>query len=113
MMLIELIVSGVFWWFVSVVGSGLLELPTATVPKLNEVGENVTGLAPVPRTAIVCGLVAALSEIVTAPVFVPRTAGVNVTVILHFAPGAIEVPQVLTWLNGALATMLMLVSATF
>ena len=48
MMLIELIVSGVFWRFVSVVGSGLLELPTVTVPKLSEVGEKVTGLTPVP-----------------------------------------------------------------
>ena len=74
----------------------MLELPTATVPKLREVGDKVTGLAPVPFTAIVCGLLAALSVMVTVAVFVPKTVGVNVTVILHFAPGAIDVPLVLT-----------------
>jgi hypothetical protein len=95
-MLIEVIVSAVFCAFVNVVGSGLLELPTATVPKLNERGEKVTGLTPVPFTRIFCGLLAALSEIVTVPDFVPRAVGEKVTVILHFAPAAIEVPQVFT-----------------
>lgn len=113
MMLIELMVSAVVCAFVIVVGRGLLDLPSATVPKFSETGEKVTGLTPVPFTRIFCGLLDALSEIVTVPDFVPSTVGENVTVILHFAPAAIEVPQVFTWLNGGLATMLIFVSATF
>src|ERR1700682_3228783 len=110
MTLIELMLSAIFCRFVSVVFIGLLLLPTATAPKFSEIGANVTGLTPVPLTAMVCGLLTALSETVIAPDCVPATVGENVTVILHFAPAAIVVPQVLTWLKGAAAEMLILVS---
>jgi hypothetical protein len=94
MRLIAVIVRAVVWRFVKVVLIGLLELPTITVPKLSELGEKVTGLIPVPFTAIVCGLLPALSEMVTVPDAVPATVGVNVTVMLQVAPAAMEVPHV-------------------
>lgn len=94
MRLIAVIVRAVVWRFVSIVLIGLLELPIRTVPKLSEPGENVTGLIPVPFTLIVCGLLLALSEIVTVPDTVPATVGVKVTVMLQVEPAAMEVPQV-------------------
>ena len=66
-MLIPVMLSAIFCRFISVVFIGLLEDPTATVPKFSEVGLKVTGLIPVPLTAMVCGLLLALSVIVTVP----------------------------------------------
>jgi hypothetical protein len=52
----------------------------------------------------------ALSEMFTLPVCAPVVFGANVTVMVHFAPGPILVPQVLTWLKAAPVTeILMLV----
>lgn len=93
-MLIPVIVSATFCRFVRVVLIGLLEVPTATVPKFNEDGLKVTGLTPVPVTEIVCGLLLAESEMVTVPDFFPATVGVKVTVMLQVAPAAMEVPHV-------------------
>jgi hypothetical protein len=50
---------------------------------------------PVPVKLIFCGLLAALSVIVTTPVRVPVTVGVKVTVIVHLLDAGTEVPQVL------------------
>ena len=61
---------------------------------------------PVPVRATVCGLPVALSVIVTVPGRLPADVGVNVTLIVHFAAAATDVPQVLVWEYGALATML-------
>lgn len=112
-MLMLVILSAIFCRLVSVIDIGLLELPTATVPKFSELGLIVTGLIPEPLTAMLCGLLLALSVMVTVPDCTPVTVGENVTVILHWAPAAIEVPQVLVWLNGALVVMWMPVRATF
>lgn len=93
-MLIPVMVSATFCRFVNVVFIGLLEVPTATVPKFNEVGLKVTGLTPVPVTEIVCGLLLAVSEMVTVPDCFPATVGVKVTVMLQVAPAAMDVPHV-------------------
>ena len=75
---------------------------TTTLPKLKLVGENVTGALPLPESVTVC--VPALSVIVTLPEAFPTTVGVNDTWMVHDAPGAIKPPQLLVWLNGAVAT---------
>src|SRR5579863_8949111 len=52
------------------------------------------GTAPVPLSAIVCGLPAASSVMVTDAVRVPVAVGVNVTLMLQFPPfAATELPQ--------------------
>src|SRR5215470_6242597 len=43
---------------------------------------------PVPDNGTVCGLPPALSEIVRFPVLAPTTVGVNVTLMVQFAPAA-------------------------
>lgn len=76
-------------------------MPTAWLANVNEAGERLTAgpevvplLAPVPVSGIVCGLPAALSVIVTAPVRVPVAVGLNATLIVQPAPAATELPQV-------------------
>jgi hypothetical protein len=44
------------------------------------------GIVPVPERVIVCGLLAALSEMVIAPVCSPAVVGVNVTLIVQLPP---------------------------
>jgi hypothetical protein len=59
-------------------------------------GERVApGPAPVPVSATVCGLPAALSVMVSVPLRTPGAVGVNVTLIVQLAVGATEVPQLL------------------
>jgi len=53
------------------------------------------GALPVPVRLTVWGLLVALSTIVTAAVRVPGPVGANVTLIVHKAPAATELPQVL------------------
>ena len=50
---------------------------------------------PVPVRLTMCGLPAALSVIVTAPVWVPVSVGVNLTLILQLDPAATDEPHVL------------------
>jgi hypothetical protein len=49
---------------------------------------------PVPVKVTVCGLPAALSLIVTAPLLVPVAVGINVTLILQAAVGESELGHV-------------------
>jgi hypothetical protein len=77
---------------------------------LSAAGESVTSAMPVPLRLTVCGLLLALSVMVTAPLSAPVAVGVNVTEITHFFPGKTELPQVLISAKGALATMLLIVS---
>jgi hypothetical protein len=53
-----------------------------------------TGAVPVPVRLTVCGLPAALSEMLTAAVRVPAAVGVNVTLIVQLPLAATELPQV-------------------
>jgi hypothetical protein len=65
-------------------------------PKVRLAAERLTaGAVPVPDSAIVWGLPAALSVIVTIPVLVPVALGVNVTGRRQLAPASSELPQVL------------------
>jgi hypothetical protein len=86
---------------VNITISAALVVPFVCGAKVRLVGESVTAelpvteAAPVPLNATVCGEPAALSVIVSVPVRVPVAAGVNVTEIVHAAPAAMLVPQVL------------------
>ena len=71
----------------------------------------VLGATPVPVRATVCGLPVALSVTVMVPGWLPVAVGVKVTVMVQLAPAATEVPQVLVWAYGALAAMLVMLSA--
>src|SRR5437667_426111 len=71
----------------------------------------VTGAAPVPVMLTMCGLPAALSVMVIAPVRVPVAVGVKVTLMAQLAPAATDVPQVLVCMKSPLATMLVTLSA--
>ena len=63
------------------------------------VGEMLTvvrdPLKPLPVRFTMCGLPLALSLIVTVPFCVPVDVGLNVTLMVQFAPAATEAPQVL------------------
>jgi hypothetical protein len=69
------------------------------------------GATPVPDRLIVCGLPAALSMIVTAPVWVPVAVGENVTLIAQEPLTGIElIVQLLFCPNGTLAAIVVTVS---
>jgi hypothetical protein len=52
-----------------------------------------SGVVPVPESASVCGLFAALSVTVSVDCLVPAALGVNVTEIVQVASGAKELGQ--------------------
>ena len=82
------------------------------MPKVRLVGAKLTlDATPVPVRLTVCGLPVALSLTVIVPGWLPVTVGVKVTLMEQLAPTATEAPQVLVWAYGALATMLVMVSA--
>jgi hypothetical protein len=66
--------------------------------------------APVPESAISCGLPVALSVIVTAPTRLPAAFGVKVTDIWQLLPAASDVLQVLVSPKSPDATMLVMLS---
>ena len=66
------------------------------LPKARLVGERLTRAAvPVPVRLTVCGLPLALSVMLSEAVRLPVAAGVNVTLMVHLALAATELPQVL------------------
>ena len=65
---------------------------------------------PVPDRLTVCGLLAALSVRVMAPVRPPCLVGVKVTWMRHSAPGNTELPQSFVWAKSPLAEMLAMFS---
>ena len=79
---------------VTVTERGLLVVPTVRLEKLSFVEERLTGRTPVPVALIVCGLLLALSVIITDPVVAPVAVGVKVTEIVHLEPGETREPQV-------------------
>lgn len=60
---------------------------------------------PVPLRLTVCGLLGALSVSVSAPVRLPMAVGVNVTLIVQPAFGAIGAGQLLVWEKSPLAAI--------
>ena len=70
-------------------------MPTFWLGNVRDVGESVTDATPVPLRLAVCGLPLALSVTVKVPVRVPVAEGVNVTLMVHWAPAASELLQLL------------------
>jgi hypothetical protein len=69
------------------------------------------GMPPVPLKLAVCGLPAALSVTLKAPLRVPTAVGVNVTLIVHVPFTASVLPQLLVCAKSPLTAMLLIVSA--
>ena len=67
----------------------------ATLPKLTESGVSVAGARPVPDKATICGLLTAVSFTLSVALSAPSMLGVKVTLIVHFAPGAMLEGQLL------------------
>jgi hypothetical protein len=65
---------------------------------------------PVPARLTVCGLLLALSVMLTAPVADPVFAGLKVTEMVHFCRGATVLPQVFVWANGTVLVMPLIVN---
>src|SRR5438552_9285752 len=105
------IVSAVLKLLVRVNEKGALVIPTAVLGNFFELGATLTGWTPIPVRLIICGLLLALSVIVTDPVMVPVVVGLKVTEIVHLAPATTVVPHVLVWANGTLAATLEMASA--
>lgn len=80
--------------FVKFAVLALLVEPTNVPPNVMLEGNAVIANTPVPVKLTVCGLPLALSENVNVPLTVPATVGVNVTLVVHFAPAATELPHV-------------------
>ena len=73
-----------------------LVTPTFSLAKVRPEGDRLTWLErPVPVRLTVCGLPAALSEMLTVAVRVPAAVGVNVTLIVQLPLAPTELPQVL------------------
>src|SRR5271169_3413011 len=100
---------------VSVTFCAALGVFTVWLAKLRLAVDKVTAGAfaavPVPVKLTVCGLPLALSVMVIVPGCEPVVVGVNVTLMVQFAPAATEAPQVLVCVYFALAAMLVMVSA--
>ena len=62
----------------------------------------VVGVTPLPESATVSGLPGALLATDSVPVRLPPLVGANLTLTVQEPPAAIELPQVLVWLNGPL-----------
>jgi len=75
----------------------VLVVPTFWLLNVRLVTERlaVADAVPVPVRLTVCGLPAALSEMLTNAVRVPVAVGLNVTLIVQLPPAATELPQVL------------------
>jgi len=83
------IVRPAIWLFVIVTDCDALVVPTATLPKLRLVGEIVTGGTPVPDSVTVCGLLLAVSVMVSdAAGAAPVVAGLKVSTTVQLAPAA-------------------------
>jgi hypothetical protein len=84
--------------FESVTVCAALVVPTVWLVKVNEEAERLTtgaeAAAPVPVRLTDCGLPEVLSAMLKVPVRVPDAVGVNVVLIVQFAPTATELPQV-------------------
>ena len=62
-------------------------------------------VTPVPVSAIVCGLLEALSVKLTEPTALPAVVGVKVTLMAQLAPAAMDEPQALACAKGPLAVI--------
>jgi hypothetical protein len=96
--------------FVSVTVFAALVLLGTCLSKARVVTEVVAWATPVPVRLTVCGQMLALSAIESVAVMAPVAAGVNVTLIVHEAWAASDVPQVFAEMANALALVPVMVS---
>ena len=106
---IDVMLTGALPTSVNVTVCDALELPTRTAGNVNLVAESFSTV-PVPVRLTLCGLPAALSVTVIAPVRVPRTVGWNVTMIAQLAPAASTEPHVVVFAKSPEDTMLVMFS---
>ena len=92
---ITILFSATVWLLVKVNVFAALVVPSVCVAYVAVAGVSVAGMMPVPDRGTVCGLSAALSVKVSAPVSAPSTVGVKFTFTVHLAPAARVVPHVL------------------
>ena len=72
-----------------------LVISTGWLPKARLAGERLArAAAPVPERLTVCGLLLALSVMLSEAVRLPLAEGVNLTLIVQLALAATELPQV-------------------
>src|ERR1051326_5015051 len=111
-----MIFTGLVPLFVTVTTLPALLAPNVTLPNERLAGAKLRLLlaAPSPVRLIMCGLPAALSVMVIAPVRVPPAVGVNVTSTRHACPreGFIGLTQLLVSEKSPLATILVMVTFT-
>jgi hypothetical protein len=102
-MVIELIDSAVVPVFFTVTDLDAESEKSRRIPKLIETGESwaVGKITPVPLSATLWGLFAALSATLNLALLAPFTLGVNVTLIAQFALTASDVPQLLVCVKSA------------
>src|SRR5215472_4444819 len=106
-----LIVRAVSPVLLRVTDCGELVVPTNWPVKVRFGLSVAAGPVPFPCKLTTCGLPAALSLIVNAPLRVPRWVGEKVTLMEQPPPAATDVPQLLVWLKSPEATMLVTVRA--
>lgn len=105
------IASVVLKLLVNVIIWAVLIVPAGWLLKLRLLGESVAVGLPVPSKDTVCGLPAALSMKVIAPVRDPVAVGVNVTLIVQLPPTTTVLPQVFVCPKSPLAAILEMMSA--
>jgi len=104
------ILKAVFPVLLRVTLCAALVVPTFWLLNVRLAGERlVAAAAPVPVRLTICGLPAALSEILTAAVRVPAAVGVNVTLIVQLLFAATELPQVFVSAKSPVLTPVMLI----
>jgi hypothetical protein len=79
--------------------------PTDWFPNATLDGDTTTPVeTPVPERLTDWGLPAALSVMARAAERLPPTVGLKVTLMVHLAPAATEVPQLLDWAKSLALT---------
>jgi hypothetical protein len=81
--------------FVKLAVLAVLVVPVDCPSNAMVTGNAATAAIPVPVKPTVCGLPLALSVIVNVPFSAAAIVGLNVTLIVHFAPAATDAPHVL------------------
>src|SRR2546423_453115 len=99
LVLMLLMVSGMLPLLVRVARCAELVVPTSWLPKPSEPGLKLAygfgATVPVPLSAAVCGLPAALSLTARLPVRPPVTVGAKLTLIVQLVPASRTAPQLL------------------
>jgi hypothetical protein len=83
--------------FLTVTAFVVLVIATAWLPNDKLAGEAVACSTPVPLKETVCGLLLALSVIVSVPVRLPVAVGVKITLIVQLVPAARDGPHVVVF----------------